>query len=134
MKQQTLHQIPGVVYSYIDGVQAPPCSWSFWILHRSKKVWFHIPEQHRNSLGPVAFAYRGRRILYSGDIAAFPTAERAALTASSIVWGKHVGNGWGEGPEGTNYYLSIWTRWSLVHPAQCHPEWFTVSYSEKLLH
>ncbi len=132
MNQPTRHQFLGVAYSYKNGVDAPPCSWSFWLLHRSKKVWFRIPDQDRALFGAVSFAYKGHRIRFSGDIAARSPAERAALGASDIIWGKHVKNGWGEGPRDTNYYLSIWTRWSLVHPAQCHPEWFTVSYSQKL--
>lgn len=134
MKQPAPHQLHGLVYSYKDGRQAPVCSWPFWLLHRSKKVWFRIPPQSRSSLGPVTFAYRGRVILYSGDLAERPSSERAGLMASRIIWGKHVKNGWGNGPDRTNYYLSIWTRWSLWHPAQCHPEWFTLSYGPSVLH
>lgn len=128
MSATARHQLCGVVYTDTYGVMPPNPSLLFWLFHRSKKVWFRIPEQHRFTLAEVSFSYKGRLILYKGDIADRPMAERSALASRTIVWGKRLGIGWGDGPQGTNFYLSIWTRWSLVHPAQCHPERFAMSY------
>ncbi len=117
----------GVLYSYKNDVVAPVCSWSFWMLHKSKKVWFRLDEHESGRNVAPAFFYKGRRIIHRQDLAALPLEQRKTLESDAILWGQHVSNGWGHGPEGTNYYLHLWTRWSLIHPAYCHPERFTMT-------
>jgi len=117
----------GLVYSYKNDVVAPPCSWSFWMLHKSKKVWFRLEERWRGRNVEPAFYYNGRRIIHSQDLATLPLEQRKPLESDAIVWGQHVSNGWGHGPDRTNYYLHLWTRWSVLHPAYCHPERFTMT-------
>gem|GEM_PF-3383345 len=119
---------PGVLYSYKDNTVPATCSRSFWLLHKSKKVWFRLDDKLRELPLETAFYYRGRRILYSGDLGRLPKESRRSLEATSIIWGQHLANGWGRGPEGTNYYLHLWTRWSIFQPARCHPESFSMTH------
>ena len=62
----------------------------------------------------ASFFYRGQRIIYRGDLDPSTIKARSEVGQQTIVWGQHVSNGWGEGPEGTNYYLHLWTRWSTL--------------------
>ncbi len=124
----SLQHHPGVIYSYKDDTVPATCSRSFWLLHKSKKVWFRLDEKDRGLPVEPAFYYRGRRILYSGDLTRLPKQRRTSLESSSIIWGQHLANGWGRGPEGTNYYLHLWTRWSIFQPARCHPDYFSMTY------
>ncbi|MEA5442016.1 hypothetical protein [Cyanobium gracile] len=123
-----MEQHPGIIYSFKNDVVAPTCSRTFWFLHKSKKVWFRLDERYRGMNIEPSFFYRGQLILYRGDLATFPMEERKSLEATSIVWGKHVSNGWGWGPEGTNYFLNLLTRWSVFQPARCHPEYFSMTH------
>ncbi len=121
----------GLAYTYCNGKPAPLCSWSFWLFNKSKKVWFRLEGPALGS--PIAphFTYRGREILHGARRRAFTrgaTSGGGPAAVRPICWGKHLGNGWGEGPGGTNYYLSIWTRWSWLHPAWCHPDRFEMLY------
>ncbi len=123
----SLDHHPGVLYSYKNDAVPPTCSRSFWLLQKSKKVWFRLDEKVRGLAMEPGFYYRGRRILYSGDLIKFPKEKRTSLEANSILWGQKLDNGWGRGPQGTNYYLHLWTRWSVFQPARCHPEFFSMT-------
>jgi hypothetical protein len=123
----SLEHHPGVLYSYKNDVVPTTCSRSFWLLHKSKKVWFRLDEKDRGLAMEPAFYYLGRRILDRGDLIRLPKERRIALASSSILWGQNLDNGWGRGPDGTNYYLHLWTRWSLFQPARCHPESFSMT-------
>lgn len=118
----------GLLYSYKNDTVPPRCSRSFWLLQKSKKVWFLVDEQHKDRDTEPAFFYRGRRILYRGDLRSLPRERRKRLESNSIVWGQSVAHGWGRGPNGTNHYLHLWTRWSVFQPARCHPEYFTMTF------
>lgn len=120
----------GFAYSYCNNRPAPICSWSFWLFNRSKRVWFRLEGPAMGSPITPRFTYCGREILHArcrqpDNPPGGGCAERAE---PPIRWGKHLGNGWGKGPAGTNYYLSIWTRWSWLHPAWCHPDRFEILY------
>jgi hypothetical protein len=118
----------GLLYSYKNDTVPPRCSRSFWLLQKSKKVWFLVDAKHRDKDTEAAFFYRGRRILYRGDLRDLPAERRKTLEANSIVWGQSLAHGWGRGPDGTNHYLHLWTRWSIFQPARCHPEYFTMTF------
>lgn len=127
-----MEQQAGRLYSYSDDALAPTCSRSFWLLHKSKKVWFRLDERDWGQPLSPSFFYRGERIVYRGDLAALPATDRERIAASAIVWGEPVANGWGRGPKGTNYFLKLWTRWSIFQNARCHPEYFTIRYPAPL--
>lgn len=127
-----MEQQAGRLYSYSDDAPAPPCSRSFWLLHKSKKVWFRLDERDRGKSISTSFFYQGVRIIYREDLAGLPAADQERIAATSIVWGQHVAHGWGRGPKGTNYYLYLWTRWSIFQSARCHPEYFTIRYPAPL--
>jgi hypothetical protein len=116
----------GVVYSTPGGREAAPAGLGFWLLTKSKRVWFRVDDVPYGQPFPHGFSYAGRPILHVSDLASWQAQPRAA--SRPIVWGDHVGGGWGRGPEGTNFYLSIWTRWSLQHLAFGHPERFELHY------
>jgi hypothetical protein len=118
----------GILYSYRNDAIAPTCSWSFWLLNKSKKVWFRLDERHRGRMIVPSFFYRGERIVYRGDLEPGAINARSEVGVQTIVWGQHVSNDWGKGPQGTNYYLNLWTRWSIFQPACCHPDHFSMSY------
>jgi hypothetical protein len=126
----------GLLYSDKNDAVPPRCSRRFWLLQKSKKVWFRVDAHHRDRHrdsdrdrdSEAAFFYRGRRILYRGDLRALPAERRKTLEADSIVWGQSLAHGWGRGPNGTNHYLHLWTRWSILQPARCHPEYFTMAF------
>lgn len=123
---QDLHH--GLLYSYKNDTVPPRCSRSFWLLQKSKKVWFQVDEHNRYRGIEPAFFYRGRRILHRGDLRSLPPERRKSLESNSIVWGEPIAHGWGRGPNGTNHYLHLWTRWSIFQPARCHPEYFTMTF------
>jgi hypothetical protein len=116
----------GLVYSRPDGRPVRGRCWHFWILQRSKKVWFRIdPNDSDAPLGPLLFRYDGRAILHHSELAAWQASQ--GTHPPPVIWGKYLGIGFGQGPEGTNLYLNLWTRWTWLHPEACgHPERFSV--------
>jgi hypothetical protein len=123
-EELVLHR-PGVVYSTRSGRQAPAGALGFWLLTKSKKVWFRVDDVPYGQPFPHVFSYGGRPILHVGELPAWRPSPGGSRP---VVWGDHVSGGWGRGPEGTNFYLSIWTRWSLQHLAFAHPERFELHY------
>ncbi len=119
---------PGLVFSDRYGHRPRSSSWSFWMLHKSKKVWFRVPDAAPGSDLQPMLLYRGRRILFGGDLADLPASQRQQLKRESVLWGEGVAHGWGDGPDHTNYYLFIWTRWSWLHPAFRSPSRFSLRY------
>ncbi|MCP9799556.1 hypothetical protein [Synechococcus sp. RedBA-s] len=119
---------PGLVFSDRDGHKPRSSSLSFWMLHKSKKVWFRVPDAAPGSDLQPMLLYRGRRILFGGDLANLSPSQSQRLKRDSILWGDAVAHGWGVGPEHTNYYLFIWTRWSWLHPAFRSPSRFSLRY------
>lgn len=119
---------PGLVFSDRYGHRPRSSSWSFWMLHKSKKVWFRVPDAAPGSDLQPMLLYRGRRILFGGDLANLSPSQRQQLMGDSILWGDAVAHGWGVGPDHTNYYLFIWTRWSWLHPAFRSPSRFSLRY------
>ena len=119
---------PGLVFSDRYGHKPRSSSWSFWMLHKSKKVWFRVPDAAPGSDLQPMLLYRGRRILFGGDLADLTPSQSQRLKRESILWGDAVAHGWGVGPEHTNYYLFIWTRWSWLHPAFRSPSRFSLRY------
>lgn len=120
--------LPGLLYTDRHGVEPALCSWVFWMFHKSKKVWFRVPESVAGEGLEPHFFYLGRRIRFAGDLAALTPDQRRRERLTSVVWGEAVAHGWGRGPRQTNHYLYIWTRWSLLHPACGEPERFTLRY------
>jgi hypothetical protein len=57
-----------------------------------------------------------------------PPSQRQQLKRESVLWGEGVAHGWGVGPDHTNYYVKIWTRWSWLHPAFRSPSLFSLRY------
>lgn len=117
----------GILFSRSDGSPCRRSSRSFWYLHKSKKVWFRLPESLHLSPLPLRYRYRGRPIVHARSWASLPWSERSRL-GEVILWGDEVAAGWGTGPDRTNHFLCIWTRWSFLHPgARNHPEAFTAT-------
>ena len=117
----------GLVYSRPDGRPVRGRCWRFWMLQRSKKVWFRIGStaSPHAPLGPLLFRYDGRPILHRSELAAWRASE--GRQPPPVIWGKYLGIGFGQGPQGTNLYLNLWTRWTWLHPEACgHPERFSV--------
>lgn len=122
---------PGIVYSSHDNRPAPLGSLRFWMLQH-KKVWFRLEGLSLVQPGTLQFSYRGRPIRHWRDGSGGPGGQQAGAM-SPILWGDRLAWGHGVGPEGTNLYLYIWTRWSWLHPAaSSHPEWFTVQRKRRL--
>lgn len=116
---------PGIAYSSHDNRPAPLGSLAFWLLQH-KKVWFRLEGASQARPGSLQFSYRGHPIRHWGDSGDGPSG-RDAGTLQPIFWGDRLAWGLGVGPERTNLYLLIWTRWSWLNPtAASHPEWFTV--------
>lgn len=119
--------IHGLVYSTRNDRPVVGCSWRFWYLQRSKKVWFRIscpPSAHTTDSG-LLFRYNGRAILHCSERADW--INRWGCRPRPVVWGKYLGIGWGQGPHGTNLFLNLWSRWAWLHPEACgHPERFSV--------
>lgn len=116
----------GRLYTTAENQRFGKCAWSDWFLHKSKKVWFRIPEPWNQGERSRLYFYGGRPILHRSTWKSLSSSDRA-LIGPVILWGDQVASGWGAGPEGTNHFLYIWTRWSLLQPGACgHPERFEV--------
>lgn len=122
-----LEQVRGALFSTHRDRPVVGCSWRFWYLHHSKKVWFRLAEPSVSGLLPV-FTYEGRPILHWSEVAA--SRGRSHYSGlSPVVWGDFPGMGRGQGPLGTQLYLELWTRWTWLHPQACgHPERFGVDF------
>lgn len=108
------------------------CGWTDWFLRKSKKVWFRLPDSQIRPDASRIYFYSGRPILHRTVWESLAPSERAKLSPV-ILWGDEVANGWGKGPDGTNHFLYIWTRWSLLQPGACgHPEKFAVEVGSTL--
>ncbi|MCP9849455.1 hypothetical protein [Cyanobium sp. Morenito 9A2] len=106
----------------------PHCSWRFWYLHHSKKVWFRVDEPAAEKLLPV-FTYEGRPILHRSEGEAASRGHHRYRGLAPVLWGDWPGWGWGHGPAGTRLFLEVWTRWSWLHPEACgRPERFGVDF------
>jgi hypothetical protein len=124
--QQT-SAVSGVAYSTSGGRGVAGSNWLFWYLQRSKKVWFRIDADGaaRGTTGDWLYCYDNRPILHRSELKAWIAAR--GQQPKPVVWGKYAGMGWGQGPQGTNLYLQLWTRWAWLHPEACgHPERFSV--------
>ncbi len=123
-----LERARGARYStHGDREAATACSWRFWYLQHSKKVWFPIHETSVAGLEPV-FTYDGRPIVHRSetDLGRLPNHYAGRVP---VVWGDVPGMGRGRGPGGTGLYLELWTRWTWLHPEACgHPERFGVDF------
>jgi hypothetical protein len=127
MEADQMPSFRGRVFTRCDGTPSQGHPWAFWMLRKSKKVWFQLPESLRHAEGRLLYRYRERTLLHRPTWRSLPAEERARIGAV-ILWGDEVVGGWGAGPHRTNHYLYIWTRWSLLHPgARHHPEAFTVT-------
>jgi hypothetical protein len=116
----------GRLYTTSNNRRLQGSFWTDWFLQKSKKVWFRIPSARLDPEAPWVYSYSGLPILHRRTWKLLPASERTRLTPV-ILWGDEVASGWGEGPEGTNHFLYIWTRWSLWHPgAWGQPERFAV--------
>ncbi|MBD2551292.1 hypothetical protein H6G65_17210 [Microcystis elabens FACHB-917] len=123
----SLEHVPGVAYSTHQDLPIPNCSWRYWYLQHSKKVWFQIDRRAVAGLRPV-FSHEGKLILHRSEVA---TARNLAHTTGRgpVVWGDFPSWGWGQGPGGTQLYLELWTRWTWLHPEACgHPQTFGVVF------
>jgi hypothetical protein len=98
------------------------------MLHKSKKVWFRIKPPPPGAKIKPEFLYGNQQILHKHDIKSWPERQQSQAKSETILWGQQLSHGWGRGPDDTTYYLDIWTRWSWLHPAQCHPERFSIRY------
>ena len=58
----------GLLYSDKNDTVTHRCSRSFWLLQKSKNVWLLVDEHNKGTDTEPAFFYRGRRILYRGDL------------------------------------------------------------------
>ncbi len=117
----------GVAYSTSGDRFKAGRNWLFWYLQRSKKVWFRIDADSaaKAKAGDWLFHYNGRPIVHRTALKAWVAAR--GEQPKPVVWGKYAGMGWGRGPQGTNLYLQLWTRWAWLHPEACgHPEHFSV--------
>lgn len=127
MHQPAAEIHPGILFSRSDGTPCRRGTLAFWFLRKSKRVWFRLPERLRTTGEPLLYRHRGRPILHARSWASLPWRERTRL-GEVILWGDEVAAGWGMGPDQTNHYLCIWTRWSFLHPgARAHPEAFSAA-------
>ncbi|MFY8150140.1 MAG: hypothetical protein ACOVNL_13110 [Prochlorococcaceae cyanobacterium] len=116
----------GALFSTHRDREARGCSWSYWYLQHSKKVWFRVPDTERNRTLQPVFSYRGQPILHVSEARRLERSPRYARR-TPVLWGDYVGSGWGTGPQGTTLFLELWTRWTWLHPEACgHPEQFSV--------
>lgn len=113
----------GLIYSRPDGRPVPGRCWRFWYLQRSKKVWFRLPGGSEGQ--SLLFRYDGRPILHRRELTAW--SESGRTQPLPVVWGKDLGIGWDQGPQGTTLFLHLWTRWTWLHPEACgQPQRFSV--------
>lgn len=95
----------GIVYTRQNGTKpSGSCDyWDYWT-ERHKQVWFKV-DKSKFDKKLASFLYKG-----------------------GAIWSGETTAGWGNGPDGTNLYLYIQTRWSYWNSSACsHPEWFSVS-------
>ncbi len=122
----------GRIYTTYGNQRFRGCSWTDWFLHKSKKVWFRLPDSQIRPEASRIYFYSGRPILHRTTWESLSPSAQAKLSPV-ILWGDEVASGWGEGPDGTNHFLYIWTRWSLLQPGACgHPERFAVEVGSTL--
>ena len=122
----------GRIYTTSGNQRFRGCSWTDWFLHKSKKVWFRLPAAQIRPEASRIYFYSGRPILHRTTWESLAPSEQAKLSPP-ILWGDEVASGWGKGPDGTNHFLYIWTRWSLLQPGACgHPERFAVEVGSPL--
>ncbi|MGB5133557.1 MAG: hypothetical protein WBN89_00105 [Prochlorococcaceae cyanobacterium] len=113
-----------MVYSTRDNRPVTGRCWWFWMLRRSKKVWFQISDPAA-PLGPLLFRYDGRPILHCSELAAW--RARCRPSPRPVMWRKWPEMGLAAGPEGSQLFLTLWSRWSWLHPEACgRPERFSV--------
>jgi hypothetical protein len=114
---------PGLVYTTRHNQPVTGRCWWFWYLQRSKRVWFRLPGGSEGQ--PLLFRYDGRPILHRSELKAWQARLRDF--SRPLLWNKWTGMGLAAGPRGTTLYLTIWTRWSWLHPEACgSPERFSV--------
>ncbi|MCU0528428.1 MAG: hypothetical protein MUD04_02820 [Cyanobium sp. Prado107] len=102
-------------------------NWWFWYLQHSKKVWFRV-DPLPTSAEHLRFLYKGRPILHHSEVTAYGNQQPNA-SIRPVVWGDRLGIGIAEGPDGTNLYLQLWTRWTWLNPQACgRPQEFAVIY------
>ena len=122
-----LEHARGVAFSTHGDRPVPNCSWRYWYLQHSKKVWFRIDRRAVAGLRPM-FTYEGQPILHRSEVASAGNFSHYTGRAP-VVWGDFPGRGWGQGPGDTRLYLELWTRWTWLHPEACgHPERFGVDF------
>ena len=93
-----------------------------WYQQKSKRVWFFVPTQATD----LEFRCKQKKIIYGDNIIvsiAWPFAR------NHVVWIDHLDYGWGQGPIQTTFYLSLWTRWTWLHPDLLNnPDYFEVHW------
>jgi len=120
----------GALFSTHHDRPSSGCSLGYWYLQHSKKVWFRLPNTRRTRDLQRVFTYRGQPILHVSERHNLDRVP-AYGSRAPVLWGDHVGSGWGAGPEGTTLFLELWTRWTWLHPEACgHPEQFRVDLYE----
>jgi hypothetical protein len=118
----------GLVYSRPDGRPVRGRCWRFWFLQRSKRVWFRLGEPSEWQ-GSLLFRYNGRPILHRRELAAWRARRRS--TPRPVLWDKWPELGVEDGPDDCQLCLTLWSRWSWLHPEACgRPGRFSV----ELLH
>ncbi|QPN66060.1 hypothetical protein [Synechococcus sp. CBW1006] len=119
-------QVRGTLFTTHHDRVSPACSWRFWYLQHSKKVWFRVPDPERVRQKRPVFTYQGSPILHVSEVGA-ARGRHVYAGRPPVVWGDSVGYGWARGPQDTNLFLELWTRWTWLHPEACgRPDWFRV--------
>jgi hypothetical protein len=122
----------GILYTSSSNQRFREFAWTDWFFSKSKKVWFRIPSARIHPDSSRLYFYSGRPILHRRTWEALPPPARTKLSPV-VFWGDEVVHGWREGPEDTNHFLYIWTRWSLLQLGACgHPERFAVEVDTPL--
>ncbi|MEO1001591.1 MAG: hypothetical protein AAFX65_00590 [Cyanobacteria bacterium J06638_7] len=106
----------GVVYSSRGNRPVALWSWRFWYLQRSKRVWFQLDDP-TSATRLLLFRFDGRPILHRSQVAAWQA--RHGPRPAPVVWGKWPGVGLARGPRDCQLFLTIWSRWSWLHPRAC---------------
>ena len=124
----TAHGEHGLVYSRPDGRPVRGRCWRFWVLQRSKRVWFRLGEPSAME-APLLASYEGRPILHRSELPAWRARQPSA--ARPVLWDKWPELGVAAGPDGCQLFLTLWSRWSWLHPEACgRPERFSVERLE----
>ena len=119
-------QVRGTLFSSHHDRVSPACSWRFWYLQHSKKVWFKVPDPEQARQKRLVFTYQGSPILHVSEVGA-ARGRHVYAGRPPVVWGDYVGYGWAKGPQDTTLFLELWTRWTWIHPEACgRPDWFRV--------